>query len=110
MKLIKDISQFESDLKENVYLLSFFSNDSCSVCHALKSKIKDIKDKDLKSVKIVEIPVVDFPELAVSYSVFTTPAIIFFIQGKEYFREVRYFSLNELVDRINKLIELFEGE
>lgn len=110
MKVIKDISQFESDLKEHTYLLSFFSNDECNVCHALKSKIKDIKDKDLKNVKIIEVPIAEFPELAAGLSVFTSPVVIFFIQGKEYFRESRYFSLTELVDKINKLINLFEGE
>ncbi|MFA7412564.1 MAG: thioredoxin family protein, partial [Tissierellaceae bacterium] len=57
-------------------------------------------------IKGAYIDVENHPPLGVSYSIFTIPSIVLFIEGKETLRESRHLSIQELDNKINRYYSL----
>lgn len=107
MEQISSSSQFDNLLHENVFVLAYFSGKNCGVCHALKPKIEKLVGEAFPSLKLVEISVDEFPELAARFTVFTIPVILVFVDGREYIREARNISTVELLRKIEKITSLY---
>lgn len=86
-------------------LLAYFGSESCNVCLAMKPKVEEIL-KSYPEIKSVEVNVEKTVEVAAAYNVFTIPAILVFINGKETIREARYISIQELNDKISRYYNL----
>jgi thioredoxin-like negative regulator of GroEL len=83
----------------------YFSRPGCGVCDALRPRVEEL----LQHYPGVESWFVDLeqhPEAAGHYSVFTIPAVILFVQGKETVRFARYFSIDQLEEKISRYYEL----
>lgn len=57
-------------------------------------------------VKSVKIDINHSPSLCAEFSVFISPTILLFTQGKETLRESRFIVLNELEKNINRYYNL----
>lgn len=105
MKIVKSKLEVESFIKENNMLLIYFSTNTCIVCDVLKEKINKVLS-NYKSIKMCEILCDEYNEIAVDFNVYSAPVAIFFIDGKEVFRESKYLSIDEFkkkIDRYNNL-------
>ena len=102
MKIIKTIKEFEQLKKQEDILLTYFSHDRCNVCKVLLPKVKDLVNKDFPRVNLAHCNTEHAPELAAQNSIFTAPAIIIFVQGKEYKRISRNIGLMELAQYISR--------
>lgn len=49
----------------------------------------------------------NLPEIAGRLSIFTIPALILYIEGKEYIRKARFISVEELDSEIERYYDLF---
>jgi thioredoxin-like negative regulator of GroEL len=108
MNLIEDITTFNRIIEENNLVLAFFWGHHCSVCHSLKPQLTALLSNYFPKVLFVDIQIEKVPELAASYSVFTVPVILLFIEGKEYIREVRIVDLSLLQQKLERIIHLSE--
>ncbi|WP_157797105.1 MULTISPECIES: thioredoxin family protein [Clostridium] len=97
--------EIEGLINDNEILLLYFSSKSCGVCKVIKPEL----DKVLKlypNIKTVQIDVEGNIKLAASYSVFTLPAVIVFVNGKETIREARYINVEEIKNRLDRYYKI----
>ena len=88
--------------------LLFFKGDQCSVCGSLLPKIdKLLKDK-FKDVFIKIIDINKSPQVASNHFVFSLPVVIILVDGKEYERFARSFSILEIEKKLNRIISLID--
>lgn len=92
-------------IAENPYIVLYVSRPGCGVCSALKPRVEGIV-RTLPRALLCSIDLDRVPEAAGEFSVFTIPAILLFIDGRETIREARYVSLEDLRGRMERLYAL----
>lgn len=106
MKRIKEIIEAKSIIEENEIVLLYFGNyTGCGVCGALKDKV-DVLMNSYKDIKVIDVDIDESPSLAASFEIFSVPAMLLYVSGKEYIREARYISLDEFKKKLDRLLEL----
>jgi len=99
---------FEELVETEALVLLYFTGPNCSVCHVLRPKVEALVQSEFPKVAFRVVSLDQEPELAASFSVFTVPTVIFFAEGKETFRKVRAFSLDELHGDMARIYRFFE--
>ena len=101
---MKDLSKGENIEKlintSNICILQF-GDESCGPCFALRERI----EKWLETHPCAEgryIPIRDNMELSAQMGILTVPTVAAYVCGKEVARESGYFSLDQILDRIEK--------
>lgn len=82
--------------------LYYFSRPSCGVCSSVRPKIEMLLQNKYPDVQFVYVNLDNDEEFAGKYMIFTIPAIIFFIDSKEFFRFARYMSINEIDEKLER--------
>ncbi|URZ07871.1 thioredoxin family protein [Clostridium felsineum] len=98
--------EVEELINSNEMSLIYFESDTCGVCKVIKPGVNEIL-KEYPNIKSLFINVEGNIKLAASYNVFTLPAVIVFVNGKEAIRQARYINLDEIesnIDRYYKFI------
>ena len=106
MKQINSMSEIDALKKGNDMLLVYFGSNTCSVCYDLLPKIDQMLG-NYPGISAVKVDIQKSPALSASFSVFTAPAVILFIQEKETLREAGIMSLSRLEEQISRYVELF---
>ena len=102
-----DIKEFQELLDNNGLLLSYYSYEACSVCKVLKPKVIEVISNEYPKTNFVYVDVKKHPEISAQNQVFTVPTILFYVDGKEYFRLGRNFGIDELRYKIEKIYNLY---
>jgi thiol-disulfide isomerase/thioredoxin len=108
MELLTHPDQFDEILADNPLVLAYFSGENCSVCNTLRPKVEMLVEQQFPSVKYVEIKSEKAPYITAKYSVFSVPVVMFFVEGRDYIREARNISLDELTKKMDKIVTLYE--
>ena len=87
----------------------YFSGTYCSVCKALKPKLKEAIFKSYPDLKFEVIDVSTNPDIAAQYLVFTVPVVLILIEGKEQYRFARSFSVSEVMEKLDRINSLYEN-
>jgi thioredoxin-like negative regulator of GroEL len=95
----------ENLIKENEIVLIYFGNITCGVCNVLKPKVEKVLSNYPK-IKSIEVDVEKSLEISSQFNIFTIPAILVFIEGKETIREARYLSMEDLENKMMRYYEL----
>ena len=85
----------------------YFRTENCSVCDALRPKLKAMFEEKYPKMKWVEYYNKTEPEKFHEYQVMAAPTFVVEFEGKETHRFIRAFSLGEVSEKINRLYELF---
>ena len=109
MKQIFNSEQFDKEKTENSLLLVYFSGINCGVCQTLKPKIETLVKENFPTVNLVEIPTNKAMELAAQFRMFSIPAVMLFVEGREYLREVRNINTSNLMNRMEKIVNLYRN-
>lgn len=86
--------------------LLFFSSRTCSVCQVLKPKLLASVTTQFPDIKFTIIDVEQQQELAAQHLVFTLPVVLIMVDKKEQYRFIRSFSVNEVIDKLERLQQL----
>jgi thioredoxin-like negative regulator of GroEL len=84
------------------WVLVYFSRPDCSVCTAIRPKVEALVAR-FSTLEAFSVDLDKMPHLAGGYSVFTIPAILVYVDGAESIREARYVSMDELLQRLERL-------
>ena len=87
-------------------VLLYFGTNSCGVCVDVKSKVGDMLKK-YPRIKAYQVDIDDSIKIATNYSIFTIPAILLFIRGKETIREARHISILDLDKKLPDTIHCY---
>lgn len=105
MEIINEGEILEKLIKDNEMVLIYFSSASCGVCGVIKPKVEELLN-EYTEVKGVQIDVEKSTKISAAYNIFTIPAIIVFIQGKETIREARYINIQDINNKIARYYNL----
>lgn len=101
MNMVNSLEEIKELIENNQMILLYFGSSSCSVCSAVKPKIEEIL-KDYPEIKSVQIDVEKSLDVSAAYNIFTIPAILVYIEGKEIIREARNISIQDLSSKIDR--------
>ena len=87
----------------------YLSRLDCGVCTVIKPKVEHLLTR-YPEARSWYISLDDFPEAAGEFSVFTVPAVLIFVEGRETVRYARYFSIDELDASLQRYYGLLELE
>lgn len=107
MEWIDSMEIIQQLIQNNKMLLVYFGSNHCNVCIAIKPKIEELL-KRYKNIKNVQIDVDKSVKIAAQYNIFTIPAVLVFIDGKETIREARFISIENLSDKISRYYDLLD--
>lgn len=108
MKIMYTSEDIKELLNNNEIVLVYFGSNNCNVCTAIKPKIEKLL-KGYPKIKSAQVDIEKSLEVSAAYNIFTIPAILLFIEGKETIREARYISLRDVDSKIGRYYNmLFE--
>jgi len=99
---LKTIEDFNEATKNNKIALFYFSHQKCSVCQVLKPKIEVLIKSKFPKVQLFYVDTQVSLEISAQNSIFTNPAVLIHIFGKEHFRKARNMGLQELSHVLGK--------
>lgn len=105
METVYAMTQINALKSKNDLMLVYFSSQSCGVCKSMLPRLLALLSKYPK-VKAVRVELSDAPELAATCGIFTVPALMLFVMGKESLREAGFISLTELEQALIKYSDL----
>ena len=110
MQKLEKIEQIKETIAAQDAVLLYISAPNCSVCDALRPKIDAFFAERYPKVVRIQANIADTPELGAEFGVLSAPAILLFFDGKEFLREGRNVSLQQMAERVDKIYNLyFEG-
>lgn len=104
---LQDI-QNQIDTSQGVAL--YFTAPHCGVCFALKPKLEELFDHHFGKIRFISVPVEKHPEIAAFHNVFTAPALLVFLEGKEYVRKSTNMGIGEVKEAVGRLYRLLSGD
>lgn len=105
MVIVYNEKTIENLLKNKGITLLYFSSPTCSACTAIKSKL-EVELVKFPNISAYEIPPFNTEKILANFNIFTFPAVLLYINGKEYLREARYFSVEKLIKDIERYYKL----
>jgi len=109
METVQEYTALEQAIQDNDLVFLYVSQPKCSVCHTLLPKVEELMENYPKIANYY-LDTQKVPMAAGQLSVFSIPTVILFVQGKEHFRLVRTFGLQEINDKIDKVYRHFDSE
>lgn len=101
------LEEVHAFINQNPQSFLYFSRKDCGVCHALLPKVENLL-KNFPNIAFGMIDVEKIREASGDFSIFTVPALLFFVEGKEYIREARFVQMERLKEKLNKIVQLYE--
>ena len=84
-----------------------FGAESCAPCKALQNRIR-IWNQAHPHVLHIYADISALPELCAQMGVFTVPTIFVYVEGKLTLRQSGYFSLDEMLEQVEKYRRMLE--
>jgi len=100
--IIESREEIEGVIEKNDAVIIYFSTPQCGVCKVLKPKIIELVDAQFPKMVFTYVNCEKFKDVAASYSVFTVPTIVVFLEGKEAVRKARYISVPEFAKELER--------
>jgi len=105
MHRLENASDIDNILACEGMQLLYLSRPDCGVCTALKPRVQAMLEY-FPRIEAWDIDLDEHPVLAGRFEVFTIPAVLLYAEGREFIREARYFSVDQLAGRISRYYDL----
>ncbi|WP_368505327.1 thioredoxin family protein [Alkalihalophilus sp. As8PL] len=105
MKELTAIDEVDTFIEENKFSFIYVSRTNCSVCHALLPQVKEVLSQ-FPNIQLGFVNADELEEIAGRLSIFTVPALLFFVEGKEVIREARFVQIEALREKIGRIYEM----
>lgn len=108
MKDLKKNENITELIDKSEILILQFGSDTCAPCKALRQRI-DLWNEDLnEKIETRYIPIEEFPYISAEHGIFSAPTVLVYVMGKMTIRESGYFSLDEILGKIERYIRLIK--
>ena len=105
MQHVTSYAEFSDVLSSNEAVLLYVSSPGCSVCHALLPQVEALM-QEFPGVTSVYANTGIAPDIAGQVTVFSVPAVLFFLKGKELFRAVRFVPIGGLRENMTNALKM----
>jgi thioredoxin-like negative regulator of GroEL len=108
MDMVNSSEAIKELVNNSEMVLVYFGGNKCNVCNVMKPKVQEIL-KEYPKIKSAQVDVEKSVEVSAAYNIFTIPAVLVFIEGKEIIREARHISMQDINSKIDRYYNmLFE--
>ena len=101
------IEQLQQEIQTNDALMLYFSGEQCGVCKVIQPKIKELFTTTFPKIKQLYITAEKFPQTAAQFNVLTIPSVIVLFDSKEFIRQSRHISLDQLEQQLLRTYNLY---
>lgn len=91
----------QKEIQTHPCLLVYLGARGCGVCHADRPRVETLANR--YEVPMIDIETEEAPEIAGQLGLFTVPAVLVFVYGREYLRQVRFLDFRELEYRLDEI-------
>lgn len=102
MQNIETLEALEALKQSEDALLILFGGKECNVCHSIKPKLIELMAENYPKVKLVYVDCHVVTEICSQNGVFTLPTLQVFFTGQRFIEEVRSFSLQKVMQDIER--------
>ena len=100
-------SSFSDVINNNKIVIFEFGSESCGACHSIRYKLSEWLE-GVDGVEGYYVSVDENMELAAELGIFTSPAVLVYVDGKLTVREAGYFGLEQIQRDVMRYRSLFE--
>lgn len=101
---LKSIEDTEKFIQDHQLSFIYVSREDCSVCHGLLPQVEQVFKK-YPEVRTGLVDADEVPEFSGQYTVFAVPALLLFVDGKEYVREARIVPMQQFEEKIKRIYD-----
>lgn len=109
MITLTSLTSVEKFIEDYQFSFLYVSRTNCGVCHAILPQVKDLLT-EFPLIQLGHINADDVEEIAGRLSIFTVPALLLFVDGKEVIRKARFVQMQSLHDKISKIYHMLVTE
>jgi len=102
MQNIETLEELESLKQSQDALLILFGGKECNVCHSIKPKLIELMAENYPKVTLVYVDCHVVTDICSQNGVFTLPTLQVFFTGQRFIEEVRSFSLQKVMQDIER--------
>lgn len=102
MKKIETMQEYEQFIADNPIALVYYSTLLCGVCHVMKPQVESLVSL-YPDVKMAEVVMDELPEISAQQTIFSSPAVIVYLETKEFIRQAGYLRLDQLDSMLQRL-------
>ncbi|MES9858099.1 MAG: thioredoxin family protein [Sedimenticola sp.] len=99
---ISTLESLQQQIQENPALLVWFTAAGCNVCRDLKPRVAKMIAADFSRITLKEVNCDQAREVAAQYQIFTVPSLLIFLDGAEFIRKSRNFSVPQLATALQR--------
>lgn len=108
MREIKGLADFTALSRGQKALLLYVSAPGCGVCEADRPRAEALAER--LGFPLYTLNIADVPEAAGQLSLFTAPAVLLFLEGREIHRQARFIDFAELEYRMRQAADYLAEE
>ncbi len=101
---LTSLETVEAFIHKQTLSFLYISSPNCSVCHGLKPQVQNLMGK-YPLIALGSVNTQEVTEIAGLFSIFTAPALLLFVEGKEYIREARIVHMDLFDEKVSKIYE-----
>ncbi|MGM0566743.1 MAG: thioredoxin family protein [Bacteroidota bacterium] len=106
MKEIHSLTETQDILAKQRGVMLYFYSDRCAPCISLRPKVTELINNKFPEIELVFINSEKYPDIPAHFGVFSNPSIILFIDHREYFRNSKYISEDQLAEQTDRLYKM----
>lgn len=107
--LISSAAQYEQAVQSQPAVAVYFRGSNCAVCTALLPKLEAMLADCFPRIPLTVVDSETAPELAAQNTILTVPALLVYLDGKVFLREIRHISLDRLRNDLRRPHQLLFG-
>ncbi|MFC0875175.1 thioredoxin family protein [Saccharicrinis sp. FJH2] len=96
----------KNELREHPAVFLYFKNETCQPCKVLRVKVQELLEAKYENIRFHVLDIADYPEYVAEFNVLSSPTMLLFLDGKEFFRGGIYTSISELDEKLNRFYSL----
>ena len=106
---INSLNEFNLFVSENNAAAVYLSTPDCNVCKVLKPKVIEMIEQSFPEIKFGYVNINAAREVSAQNQIFSVPTILFYFEGKEYFRKARFVDIGELRSDLSRIYDIMKG-
>lgn len=87
-------------------VMIYFFNPGCVACNSLRPRVEEMAGQKFPEMDFIAVDASRNPLLTAEAAVYSAPAILVFFDGREYIRESRFISVNQLEEKISRYYDM----
>jgi len=104
--ILTSIEEFENIKNNQKAFILCITDGTCSVGENIAPKLEKLIKDHFSKIKLYYSYSSNTPEISAQLSIFTTPTVLIFFEGKLYLQKSRTFSLEELKHKIERYYKM----